>query len=672
MQPPLPAPSAQGAFAKTPFPHVLVYALERALSGTFELHLGGGSVATILVVQGCPAKVRLTDGLHFLGNVMLDMGLLTPEQHGAAIQYVQQSPRLFGQALLEMGLTDPPRLEAALRAQVERKLEHLFTLPPDAVFSYFDGVDTLQHFGGPPTQVDPLPVLWRGIRQSPAWEHVDGTLRRVGSMQLRVPPNAQIDRFQLGRGEVAAIELLRQRPMRMVDLANAKVIGPSVAQLLVYCLVITKQLEMVETPSMRPAGAPGATPSSRSNVPAAPPSSSQSVAGQAFARVQLQAKQVSRNPLIVEEVASGAVSRDERNATPAPHAQETVPGADLGASPAMSPPAMPGGMPDAGDIASMIMATIGASGAPPPMVVPTPFAPPAPISSRPGGPPAPASSGGLPAAPESGPGGALTAEQNALKQKILEKAAQITGQNYFQMLGLEQDASTETVQKTFFTLAKVWHPDRLPNALHDVKDACSKVFTHLTEAHATLMDPARRAEYMTLLKDGGATPDDQRKIQAIIEAAQDFQKAEFHLKRNEIDKALELARKAHAADDEQGDYLAMITWIEAQAPQWLSREKTLEKVAILDRCLGKNPNSERALFWRGMLYRRIEENAKAMKDLKRVIEMNPRNLDAAREVRLYNIRGGSKAPPATGGRTSGKPPPASDSLGGLFGKLFKK
>jgi hypothetical protein len=42
-----------------------------------------------------------------------------------------------------------------------------------------------------------------------------------------------------------------------------------------------------------------------------------------------------------------------------------------------------------------------------------------------------------------------------------------------------------------------------------------------------------------------------------------------------------------------------------------------------------------------------------------------------REVRLHNIRGGaSKPPPGMGGRTSKAPP--ADTLGGLFGKLFKK
>ena len=135
----------------------------------------------------------------------------------------------------------------------------------------------------------------------PAWEHVDATLRRVGAAAVRISPNAQLDRFQFTRVEVGALELLRQRPMRIIDLANSKVIGPSAAQLLIYTLVITKQVDLVETPSMRPQQqlprAPGSAPGAGAM---APPS------GQAFARVQLQAKPAMRAPLIIEE---GPVAR---------------------------------------------------------------------------------------------------------------------------------------------------------------------------------------------------------------------------------------------------------------------------------------------------------------------------------------------------------------------------
>ena len=700
MQAPPTAPTAQGSFAKTPFPHLLVYALERALTGTFELHFGATSLATILVVGGVPAKIRLSEPVHFLGDIMAELGIVPGDAVRAAHERIAQAPgRLMGQVLKELGACDEARVEAGVRAQLDRKMEHLFGLTADTVFSYYDNFDALAGYGGPPTPLDPFPALWRGVRQAPAWEHVDATLRRVGQSAVRVAPTANLDRFQFTRVEVGALELLRQRPMRIVDLANSKVIGPSAAQLLIYTLMITKQVDLVETPSMKPQPprAPGSAPGLAPGA-MAPPS------GQAFARVQLQAKPAMRAPLIIEEGPVARSASDGRIASPLPqpiplpdaaynHNNPVIPMAPMAPLISGLPQADEGasGGGELGlDIASMINTTIQSSMPGPMMTHDGPYpssgsAPPpaAPSSSpmvagasvAPGSSPsmAPSSPSVVPEATGSSPN--LTAEQSSLKQKILERAAQISGQDYFQMLGLERDATPEVVQKTFFGLAKVWHPDRLPTALMEVKDACSKVFTHLTEAQATLCDAERRDEYMTLLKDGGATPDDQAKIHAILEAATEFQKAEIMLKRNDTAQAYEHARKALALDPEQADYLAMVTWLDSQKAEWIGREKTLEKIAVLDRCIKMNANSERAYFWRGMLFKRIDEGSKAMKDFKKASELNPRNLDALREVRLHNIRGGQSKPPPGGGSGGGRPggkPAQPETLGGLFGKLFKK
>jgi hypothetical protein len=674
----------------------------------------------MVVINGCPGKLQTLDPVHFLGTVISELGMISAEQLQASVSQLGQG-KLQGQILLEMGAIDPGGLDAALRSQVERKVEHLFTLSNETIFAYYDGVDLLQNYGGPPTPIDPFPVLWRGVREMPQWEHVDATLRRIGTALVRASATAQLDRFAFQPEEMEAVEMLRHRPARMVDMTNTA-LGPSVGQVLVYFLMIMKQVDLVDPQQQQPGG-----PMRPAHPPTPPPSS-----GQAFARVQLQRQpppgSVPQRPMVVEEVVPHPAN-DERVSSPgmqapqvqgafgmapssggggafgrppvsqpitaqpmqpmqppiAPPIQAPVapPVISTAAEPSPAPPPViqapaaargPGGLMDIG---SMITQTIQSS-MPPAMSVGGP----APAVPAPGSVPtieAAPSSGQIPAAPASQPGQrtALTAEQSTLKNKILERAEQITSQDYFQMLGLDRDATGDQVQKAFFGLAKVWHPDRLPPALIDVKDACSKVFTHLTEAHATLTDPSRRQDYMTLLKDGGATPEDQAKIQAILEAATEFQKAEFLLKRNMGDpQAYDIVKRCVSLDPEQADYMATLAYLDAQKPEWQSREKTLEKTFLLDRCIQRNQNCERAYFYRGLLFKRIDESNKALKDFKKAAELNPRNLDAMREVRLHNMRGGtSKAPPGMssgGAQGRASKPPAPETLGGIFGKLFKK
>jgi tetratricopeptide (TPR) repeat protein len=72
-----------------------------------------------------------------------------------------------------------------------------------------------------------------------------------------------------------------------------------------------------------------------------------------------------------------------------------------------------------------------------------------------------------------------------------------------------------------------------------------------------------------------------------------------------------------------------------------------------------SPNCERAYFYRGMLLKKVDNFNAAVKDFRKAAELNPRNTDAMREVRLHTMRG-----PAASA--------AKADAGGLFGKLFKK
>jgi predicted TPR repeat methyltransferase len=99
------------------------------------------------------------------------------------------------------------------------------------------------------------------------------------------------------------------------------------------------------------------------------------------------------------------------------------------------------------------------------------------------------------------------------------------------------------------------------------------------------------------------------------------------------------------------------------APDAQSLDATLDRVAMLDTAISLSATCERAWFYRGMLLKRAQREDAAYRDFKRVTELNPRNVDAARELRIFEMRKG-KAPPA--------PESTSGKGEGLFGRLFKK
>jgi len=262
-------------------------------------------------------------------------------------------------------------------------------------------------------------------------------------------------------------------------------------------------------------------------------------------------------------------------------------------------------------------------------------------------------------------------------REILERAQTIDRADYFVMLDIARDATRDEVEGAFLVLAKQWHPDRLPPDLAGARDACARVFSRMSEARAVLVDDDARAKYMKLLQEGSGSPETQETVQKVVDAATTFQKAEVFFKRNDVAQAETFCRKALELDDTQPDYHALLAWLVAMKPENQSPEGTLSCIRMLDKAISLNNRCEKAYFWRGMLYKRLGKTDVALKDFRRVADMNPRNIDAVREVRLHTMRAGprgSTPPPPRADRDSNPPGKATDDkrTSNIFGRLFKK
>src|SRR5690606_34414635 len=126
-------------------------------------------------------------------------------------------------------------------------------------------------------------------------------------------------------------------------------------------------------------------------------------------------------------------------------------------------------------------------------------------------------------------------------------------QNYFEMLGLTRDASADAVRKAYLGLVKKWHPDRVSPELAPVKPWVERIFHHLTAAQKTLSDENERGPYLSAIVEGGGTPESERQLASILQAAMDHQKAEVLLRRRDFDGAIELLRGAIEMSPEDAD-----------------------------------------------------------------------------------------------------------------------
>ncbi len=67
--------------------------------------------------------------------------------------------------------------------------------------------------------------------------------------------------------------------------------------------------------------------------------------------------------------------------------------------------------------------------------------------------------------------------------------------NYYEILGLDKDASQEQIKKAYRDLAKKYHPDRYADLADDLRDQAEQRFKEINEAFSVLSDTQKRAEY---------------------------------------------------------------------------------------------------------------------------------------------------------------------------------
>jgi tetratricopeptide (TPR) repeat protein len=250
---------------------------------------------------------------------------------------------------------------------------------------------------------------------------------------------------------------------------------------------------------------------------------------------------------------------------------------------------------------------------------------------------------------------------NEARVKELRASAQkILGVDHFAALNVSRTATPDEVKKAFIEAVKSWHPDRVPQGLEEVRPLFAKVFARLELARATITDAASRAKYIEDLAkpDAAATASDISSAEAGLE----LRKAEGMLKKNDTAAAERHLRRAVQLAPSNVECQVLLVWLQAKPDSSVDRLRGL--VVDLDRLIARDPASKRAYYFRGMILKRLDDTKKAMADFARAAELDPQNVDAARELRIYRMRQEKSEP---------KPPSGDDGgVGGFFRKLFKK
>jgi Tfp pilus assembly protein PilF len=208
-------------------------------------------------------------------------------------------------------------------------------------------------------------------------------------------------------------------------------------------------------------------------------------------------------------------------------------------------------------------------------------------------------------------------EVRAFRQRVAESE----GKNFYDLLGVPKSADEETVRKSYYHLARDYHPDAMQGP---VAEACwnevEEYFASVTEAYNTLTRPQLRKEYDEQLKAGRGMHDEKNVQDPATLAKQNFEQGRRSFAAGEFHDATQFFRNAVRLVPDCPDYHRELGIVQMQNPRWQkAAEESLRQAVELQ------PADARALVHLGMLYQSNGLKKRAVDAFREALNWDPVN-----------------------------------------------
>ncbi|MFO7565803.1 MAG: DnaJ domain-containing protein [Enhygromyxa sp.] len=263
--------------------------------------------------------------------------------------------------------------------------------------------------------------------------------------------------------------------------------------------------------------------------------------------------------------------------------------------------------------------------------------------------------------PETSPADDFEAQLAGLEAKVASEA------HAFALFDLELDADRKQIRAAWAELSKTYHPDALEGAGRAaLRERVERVFAALSEAYGVLSDKDQRERLREALATAGdslkAGDDTAAVVRNAFEAEMLARDADKLLAAGQWARAAELFARAHALSPRDSDVEAALVYAEFRRGGIGDANETIAKLGKL---LGDAPNCARAHYLKGLLELGVGDTASAKLSFAAAHKLNPRNIDAERQLRAIRLR--------ERGPSSGKPAAKDDKKSGFSLRgLFKK
>ena len=156
-----------------------------------------------------------------------------------------------------------------------------------------------------------------------------------------------------------------------------------------------------------------------------------------------------------------------------------------------------------------------------------------------------------------------SAEEEILLKKVDDVYARLGSMTMMELLAVDEKADGETIKKSYYRLAKEFHPDRyFSSDDHSIKTKLTTIFDALTTAYSTLRDEGSRNKYVASLR----SPKQEEEADSEARAAEQHREGIAEFKKGNYWGAIERFKWAAKLAPKNAAYLSYLSLAYAKVP----------------------------------------------------------------------------------------------------------
>ncbi len=218
--------------------------------------------------------------------------------------------------------------------------------------------------------------------------------------------------------------------------------------------------------------------------------------------------------------------------------------------------------------------------------------------------------------------------------EVLDFSNKIPDMTYYEILDVSREASSEAIKRSYFDLARKYHPDLFARDLsEEMKKCVDEVFDSITKGYQVLSNEEKRKEYDGKLE----SPPDNERPGADKQAEVRFRQGKTLYDQGKYREALVLLEEAVRLNENRSRYFLLLAMAQSKIQAY--QKKAVEN---FQRAIKLEPWLPDGYLGLGMLYKKEGLPVIAAKQFKKALAIDSENKGALRELKALDPAYGKK------------------------------